>query len=602
MKYIPLLICSLISIHAIGEDIIVTNKLPTDPSKVGSSVTVVAEDEIDYTPYQNLTELLQTQPGVTATNTGGVGRTSSLRIRGEDSYRTKVYIDGIRIDNVTAPQAIPQIEHILLDNIDRIEILRGPQGLVYGADAGGVVSLKTADPEPGISGQVGYEVSRFDTKKTVLNVGYGSDVGGVSIQAVDFDTEGFNARSDDASDERDGYENTTASINGYYQLTDTIRVRGIYRDVEADDEFDNCGFPSTNDCQGSTNENIWRLSAELIGESSLHEVGFSRTSIDRNTLVNGAPSFDTAGNSQLFDYTGRFDLTARHGFLVGAELYRQDAKTAFSGFESDLDEQYQQSVFGEWQYAHSDQLYVSLGARYDDNDAFGEHVSYRLTSAYTLPLATSQLTWRVSAGTGFRAPSLSEVAYPSVPPATRDLKEETSKGYDVAVAWQHNEGASLEAIYFEQTINDEIFFDLETFSGYLQASGESESKGVELIGALPLTEQLNLNANYMYNDTKNFEGETRALRPRHTASISANYWLNSQFVTRLNWQTARDISGVNGQPLEDYKLLDASIYYYPTDHLNIYLKATNLLDEDYEQVRNYNTAGANVALGVKAEF
>ncbi len=603
MKAALLTLTAVASSAMAQEEILITTKLPVDERQVGSSVTVIDSETIEHTPYQSFTELLQSQGGISTSNNGGIGRTSALRIRGEESFRTRVYIDGIRMENITAPQALPQIEHILLDNIDRIEVLKGPQGLVYGADAGGVVSIITADPEPGFSGEASFEGSRYETHKAHSRIAYGGERSGVSFSVTDFTTDGFNARSDDLSNEKDGYENLSLHFKGYYHLNDVITLRAVFRNVEADDQYDNCGFPSSNDCEGRTDENIWRVSGEIMGERSQHQFGVSRTVVARDTFTDGNESFDTKGRSQLIDYTGRFTLTEELALLWGLEDYRQEAKTYFMGFESDLDDQQQSSAFLELQSNINDRWFATVGVRYDDNNTFGEHTSYRLTSAYLVPVATGEVKFRFSAGTGFRAPSLSEVAYPASPPASLvDLQEETSQGFDVGVSYQTHGGTFSEIIYFEQQIDDEIFFDLNTFSGYLQAEGESLSRGVELNVKWPLIKPLLISGNYTYNDTGRRDGLDRPLRPRHEMQIGALYRWVDKAALNVQWQAVRDVTGINQQPLDSYELLDASLYFYPNDYLTLYIKGNNLLDEDYEQVRNYNTSGPAYTLGIQADF
>ena len=141
--------------------------------------------------------MLRTQPGVSVTNTGGTGSAATLRIRGEEGYRTLVLLDGIDISDTSGPQVSPRFEQLLSSGVQRVEILRGPQGLMYGADAGGVVNITTIAPTEGLGGEVSAEGGRYGSEQVAGNVGGGNDTVDFNLSAADFSTDGFNARDTD---------------------------------------------------------------------------------------------------------------------------------------------------------------------------------------------------------------------------------------------------------------------------------------------------------------------------------------------------------------------------------------------------------------------
>ncbi|MEZ5502923.1 MAG: TonB-dependent receptor plug domain-containing protein [Halioglobus sp.] len=136
------------------EEIVVTSsRVPMPLREIGTSVSVVTQDDIDQLGFNSLYEILRTQPGVQVSNAGGPGGATSFRIRGEDGYRTMMLLDGIDISDTSSPQVSPRVEQLLSSGVQRVEILRGPQGLMYGADAGGVVNITTFAPEQGAGGK-----------------------------------------------------------------------------------------------------------------------------------------------------------------------------------------------------------------------------------------------------------------------------------------------------------------------------------------------------------------------------------------------------------------------------------------------------------------
>ena len=140
------------------EEIVVTSsRVPMPLREVGTSMSVLDDTTLTRLGFNSLFDALRTQPAVSVSNTGGTGKAATLRIRGEEGYRTLVLLDGIDISDTSSPQVSPRMEQLMSAGIQRVEILRGPQGLMYGADAGGIVNISTLAPEPGFSGDVSAE-------------------------------------------------------------------------------------------------------------------------------------------------------------------------------------------------------------------------------------------------------------------------------------------------------------------------------------------------------------------------------------------------------------------------------------------------------------
>ncbi|HEY7775409.1 MAG TPA: TonB-dependent receptor, partial [Kineobactrum sp.] len=216
--------------------------------------------------------------------------------------------------------------------------------------------------------------------------------------------------------------------------------------------------------------------------------------------------------------------------------------------------------------------------------------------------------FRSSWGTGFRAPSLYEIAYnnsffASAPAANTNLQEERSEGYDLGVAFYGSNGLQLEAVYFAQTMENEIFFDLQAFSGYLQGDGDSDSSGVELIAQLPLTRQLSLQGNYTYNDTDTAAGTYRVYRPRHLANIGLQWQDGSgQLALGLNARMSRDARSPDGSPVDNYEVVDMNVRYALLPELELYGRVENLLNSNYEEIPTYQTSARAAYAGVRYSF
>jgi vitamin B12 transporter len=253
-------------------------------------------------------------------------------------------------------------------------------------------------------------------------------------------------------------------------------------------------------------------------------------------------------------------------------------------------------------------LFVTVGTRYDDNDDFGDHTSYRVSGAYLFPMASGELKLKGAYGTGFRAPSLYEIAYNNgsfaYPPASdTTLKEETSKGYDLGLSWLGASGLYLEAVYFDQKIDDEIYFDLTDYSGYLQREGDTDSNGVELAAEWPLLENLAVTANYTFNDTRTSTGTSRPYRPERLANLGLTWrTLADKLVLGAAWRLSEDAQDIDGAQLDDYQVLELTASYRLFPSLQVYGRVENALDEDYQEVPTYNASGAAGYAGVRYAF
>ncbi len=589
------------------EEVVVTSsRAPTPLRQIGTSVSVLTLQEIEARGFNSLFEVLRSQPSIAASNTGGVGRPTALRIRGEEGFRTKAFIDGIDVSDTSGPQIGPRFEEMLSSGVERVEVLRGPQGLMYGADAGGVINIATVAPGEGLGGAASAEAGRYGTRQLAARLAGGNETGDFSFAAADLHTDGFNARTTDASvRDDDGYSNTTWHGRLGWNASEALRFEAVARDTDSEGEYDNCftaDFLASDRCVTEFEQQAWRLSMDAEIGAFIHEVAYAGNDTERQDFTEGSPTFGSSGRLEQYSYLGRYSPRAGLRLVYGLE--RRTDSLDDGSFDRERD---QDSVFAEYQGGFGDRLFLTAGARYDDNEDFGARDTYRVSAAYLVPLSLGELKLRGAYGTGFRAPSLYEIAYNrsfGFPPAASvDLDAERSVGFDLALGWYGANGLFLEVVYFDQTVSDEIFFDLLSFSGYLQDDGDADSRGVELVGQFRLGEHLTFSGNYTFNDAETAAGEARLRRPRHLANLSVDWrGLDGALMLAAHLRLVADAEGFDGLALDDYEVLDVNVTYRFAGGLSLYARVENLLDADYEEVPTYNTAGASAFAGVRYSF
>ena len=598
------------------EEIVITaSRVEMPLREVATSVSVITQEEIQLRGFSTVADTLRYEPAVSVTSSGGAGSSTSVSIRGEKGYRTKVYIDGIDITDNSSPQAGPNFGNLLSGGIERIEILRGPEGLSYGADAGGVINMYTATPQAGVSGGVELEAGRYGTQQYAGHVSGGTDVIDAAAIVERYESDGYNnLATDTVLQDDDGYDNTTLHGRTGWNISDTLRAEVVGRTVEGKSDYDNCSLPVTyersDDCKSEYDQDFGRVALIHKGEAFANTLSYNANQADRKFYTEGVNDYSYKSELQEIDYLGSWKNSEMLSLIYGAEMQKDSMNSG--GSDESRDEE---GYFLEYQGGFNDSVYVTAGVRYTDNEDFGTKTTYRTGAVYLVTLGDGEIKFKGTYGTGFRAPSLSEISYninnppySSAPPygplpPLPALEAEESKGYDVGAGYFARSGWYVDLVYFDQKIDNEIYFDLVNYYGYKQGDGESSSNGVEFTSEVPLNELLTLTGNFTYTDTKDYEGEQRLRVPKKMGNIGVlvTPW-DDRLQFSLNYRIARDISDESSGSIDNYEVLDIAASYQVLEYLQIYGRVENVTDEKYNDIPNYNTPGAAGYAGVRFTF
>ena len=589
------------SLDSIEELVVVGNRFPVPRRQLATSVSVVDAQQIrDYGSF-TLTDILRQTAAVGASSNGGVGSLSTLRIRGEQGFRTLAVFDGMRLSDPSGTQVAAPIEHLLASQVGRVEVLRGPQGLSYGADAGGVINLSSAPNQSGFSGAIDAQGGARGTQQLSTQLGYGGERIDVSLAASDFGTDGFNSRlSDTELSDDDGYDNTTYHARVGVKLTEALDLVLVRRETSSEAQFDGCysGFSQVNECLSVYDFTGSRAALNYESGGITQSLAYALTESDRDNLSEGVSAFGAEGELERWEY--QLGLTALPGFdlIAGVDLERE---------VNGSDERDNSGVYAEVLSDFSDSWFLTLGLRQDDNEDFGEFTSYRVSSAYLIDLGGSTLKFKGAIGRGFRAPSLYEVSYNqspwAAPPAAGlALNAEQSSGFEIGVEYSA-ERYAVEVVAFQQDVEDAIDFDLAGYSGYLQFEGRNRSEGIELITRASLTETLSATANFTLNKTKRANGLARLRRPEQLINVGLSY-LDPAGKLRVNAFYRRSQNAIDERAgtlfdLDDFGVLDLNANYTLREGVELYVRLENSTDEQYREVGDFRSAERGAFAGVR---
>lgn len=599
---------------AAGDDtiIVTANGIAQPRAEVGQAITVIDLATLETQQTSVITDILRTVPSVNIARNGGVGAQSSVFIRGGDSSQTLVLIDGVRINDPSSPNAAFDFGALLTGNIGRVEVLRGPNSVIWGSQAiGGVVNIQTLEPTESFAVNARAEYGYQDTANVQANISGRTGIVSGSIGGGLYRTTGISALV--GGTERDGYRNASANGKLKIAFTDDISLdfRGYYNRGEV--QFDSTFPLSPNALPETENEQFLGyvgLNAKLLDGRFTNRLSYTRTDISRiGSDVVRPVNFNVntiKATLDRFEYHGAFDVADAAKLVFGVEHERSFASTFFPangpGTVPDRAKTNVTSGFGQLIVKPFTGLTLTGGARYDDYSDYGGQTTFGANFAYT-PNDGKTLI-RGTYAEGFRAPTLTEALLPFGNVA---LKPETAKSFDVGVEQSLLDGKILAtATYFRRNSRDLITFSFATFQSENIAKARGE--GAEFGLALRPTSNLNVAANFSFVDATSRSagsfGNQLARRPQENVNLSADW----QTPIGLNIGTTITLTGDafdnlgNTVRLDGYALVGLRAAYSVNERIEIFGRVENLGDENYQTASGFNSLRRNAYVGARVKF
>ena len=620
------------------DDLVVTaTRLATPRGELASSVTVITAEDIQRRQFRSVPQALRSVPGLHVVQTGGPGQQTSVFMRGANSNHTLVLIDGVEVSDPSSPAGAVDFSNLWLDNIERIEIVRGPQSTLYGSDAiGGVIQITTRRGEGKLHGAGKLEGGSDNTVNQQASAAGSTDRVNYSFGVTHTDTDGDSVTParlrNGVSAEDDNYENWTTSARLGMAVSDTLEVtvfgRYIDSETDLDPELEMFGFGTTEDRDARLEQTEYLLRGEATAQllDGLWEATFSTSYTDydrKNRNDRQSPtetltrtSFD--GDKLKFELKNDFYPVDAHILTLGLETEKENMDSGgfsdFGGFfigeETNADAR-NKAVYTQDQFSYGERIFGTIGMRYDDYDGFGSEVTYRVAPVYVHRQTNTRL--KASVGTGFKAPTLFQTDgftpnnFGSFYRGNPDLDPEESFGWEVGMEqmlW--GERLNFGVTWFKSDIDNlmQVVFD-PSFNSTYENIDNADIQGAETFIQLRPLESLSVRLDYTYTDAEdNDTGEPLLRRPKHKLDLDVEFQPVSRVSINLAVNYVSDYKDISRETSgiikgDDYAVLDIAADYLLNKQWRLFGRVENATDEHYEPADGFQASDRGLFAGAE---
>ncbi|MGH7277936.1 MAG: TonB-dependent receptor plug domain-containing protein [Candidatus Rokuibacteriota bacterium] len=591
--------------------VVTATKTETPEGRLGASVTVISEEEIEAYNYGRIEEALRQVPGVEIRRSGGPGRTTSISIRGAGSQRVQVLVDGMRVKSPTL--GVGELSELTLDAIERIEVVRGPQSTLYGADAiGGVVNIITKKGQGPPRASVWVEGGSYETFREQANVQGAWGRFNYNVSGMRLDTSG-------QFDNDDADQTSFGGRLGYdFPWKGELSLTGRYSKIHLDlPIFGTSPTVFDPNSQNQLETYLWSLTYEQPifswWDTSVRYGQWANNSGFQDEPPPGTTTTDSQINTRRLEaellnsfHVGRWD-TLTVGLERRSEVGRNRTTGTFPArFRREIDTT---AVFVQNELRLFDRVFLGGGVRWEDNEEFGDEVTPRASIALVVRETGTRL--RGAWGQGFRAPTVNDLFFPGFgnPDLAPERSESWEAGFDQAV-WANR--VRFGATYFHNRFEDliQFVFDPVTFTFLPENVGRATTEGVEAYVEVDPLDWLTAYANYTLTASEDLDTGRELRRvPRHRWSAGVHVTPIARLAlfaqaNVLSSQLESDFAGRN----PGYYRIDAGGTLRllgragVVERLDLTARIENLTDERYEEVLGFRALGLNAMVGLRAYF
>ena len=604
----------------IEEVLVSASLMPITASRSANAVTVIDRAQLRNRATVSLSNILRDVPGFSVSQVGVLGSQTQVRVRGAEANHLLVTIDGVEANDPSQGDEFSW-GTLTASDIERIEIIRGPQSSLRGSDAvAGVVNIITRSAEKSSVGLF-LESGSWATHHSGFNIGHKQGDFDIRFGLSHIESAGDNiART---GDENDGYRNTTYNIRSGLKLSDQMDISFAAREsdgmnqFDADNDFD--GLIEDQDRVSEFENSTMRFQGDYSSKDGTwqHKVLISQSKSDNTAFADKAKGNVTASTKDQIQYIGSFtwDQGAQNiAALVEREEedWMQRGEITWGVYDPNQDrERDTDSVAVEYRTDINDHLTLAASARHDDNSEFDSANTYRAEAIYQL---TEAIRLRGAVGTAVKNPTFTErFGFYTNFIGNPNLIPEESTSWELGADQLIMGGAlTLSLTIFEAELENEIdgfVYDPATFAYTSNnINGTSERKGAELSAVGNISESMSLSVAYTYTDSTGDDAVREVRRPRHIASLNLGWQAAHNLRLNTNIQFTGEQTDVYFPPfpepsqvvaLSNHTLVNINLNYSATEKFEMYLKLENALNENYEEVFGYQTLGFGASLGLR---
>jgi len=587
--------------------LVVASRIETARFETGSSVTVLDRKTLQDRQVRTVADALRTVPGVSVNQAGGAGAQTQVRIRGAEANHTLVLVDGIEMSATSGTDF--DLAHLLILNVERIEVLRGAQTALWGPDAlGGVINIITRKGEGAPTYQIQAEAGRYDSHQETVSLQGGNAQGHYALAVTHQKTRGISFAPESLGNtERDGYRNTTLNLKAGLNLSEQSELDFVLRHTQADVAYDFNPFDA--DATADVAQTFARLGGRWhsADQQWTQKFDLSLADNDRDDYSAGVHSTVNRGKKKKLAYQAGYnwgDAAAAQNLTLALEQENEDFINAYIdplwGYEVDKTHRTRGGAL-EYNLNLDQNLFLTVDLRRDDSNLFDGETTWRVALGSWL---AEQVRLHSSAGKGIKYPSMTELyGYSSDYVGNPNLQPERARTVDLGLEYHF---AQLDG-WADITLFYNQVDDLIVGAGITSFNNEDQAtlKGVELSAELQPADRLRVNASYTYTAMDDGAGEDLLRRPRKALSLGGTYQFangRTDLTTTLNYQGRRDDMNFTPWPaervqLKSYTLLDLALQHQYAPQLSIYARLDNVFDEQYEEVFEYASEGRLLTLG-----
>ena len=557
-------------------------------NETGASVSVLDEQDFQFSS-SGIVQAFENVAGVSMDTTGGLGALATISVRGLKQQYIGVRFNGMDITDPSGTQLTYDFGALTSMGLGQIEFVKGSQSAVFGSEAvGGVINLKTlSSKEEGSRGKFTFDLGSNETYSSSLSYEKVDEKGSAAVSVSRAETAGFSAKKTGAgANELDPYSGNQISASFNRELKNSLEFSLSALKSAESISYDGDFSPLTDTIDRDTT--VMRGSVSFNLGATSHEVGMTNGDFKR------VYSFGTYDSDRRdVEYKGEAAFSGI-SFTFGAHR-SEETIDAVGTNGNDTEEAY----FLEANTSITDELELSATARQTDSDDFGSNISYRTAAIYRL---NNGVAFRAMGSSGFRAPSLYE-RYGAFGAGNINLKPEESETQEIGVEKIYESGSSVRMTIFNTNVDNLIEYDTGTFS-YTQATNSRKSQGIEFEGKWLASDTISVGGSYAFVDAKTGT-EVAARVPEHDLSLSISTSHTPKINSNLEINYIMDYNDtVSGSLVEmpDYTVTNLAVSYDISNNLLGYVRIQDLMDTDYETVKDFNTGGRQIFAGISATF